>query len=210
MNSSGTNKMDRAAIVNVANGAPRPALRLYQPGEPTIALGLAVSHLMTRAAFARLRFGEWSRILVGQINRRHYRFVLDDKDRVVGFFGWALATREAAEAWVEGRSSSSHDTAKDGECIIFNAWTADTIQVNRFLLDAARRAMLGKETAYFKRLYKDGRTRPVRVNVNEFVADHISRPGGARTPSSPWPVTRMSLTAISPTVESIRNVPGTT
>ena len=77
--------MDRAAIVNVANGAPRPALRLYQPGEPTIALGLAVSHLMTRAAFARLRFGEWSRILVGQINRRHYRFVLDDKDRSSDF-----------------------------------------------------------------------------------------------------------------------------
>jgi hypothetical protein len=42
------------------------------------------------------------------------------------------------------------------------------------LLAAARQAMLGKETAYFKRLYKDGRSRPVRVNVNAFVAGHIS------------------------------------
>jgi hemolysin-activating ACP:hemolysin acyltransferase len=185
MNYRRISQMDRAAIVNVANGAPRPALRLYQPDEPTIALGLAVSHLMTRAAFARLRFGEWSRILVGQINRRHYRFVLDDKDRVVGFCGWALATREAAEAWVEGHASSSHDTAKEGECIVFNAWTADTTQINRFLLDAARRAMLGKETAYFKRLYKDGRTRPVRVNVNEFVADHIRAPAARGRPLHP-------------------------
>lgn len=165
--------MDMTAVANVTK-AGRPALRLYQPGDPRIALGLAVSHLMTRPAFARLRFGEWSRILTGQINRKHYRFVLDDNDRVVGFLGWALATRKTADAWVEGQADFSNDNAKDGACIIFNAWAADTPQVNRFVLDAARQAMLGKETAYFKRLYKDGRTRPVCINVNKFVADHIS------------------------------------
>ena len=170
--------MDLNAIANVAR-APRPALRLYRPRDPRIALGLAVSHLMTRPAFARLRFGEWSRILTGQINRKHYRFVLDDKDRVVGFLGWALATRKAADAWVEGRADFSHDDAKDGPCIIFNAWTANTPQINRFVLDAARQAMLGKETAYFKRLYKDGRSRPMRIKVNEFVAGHISVEGEA-------------------------------
>jgi hypothetical protein len=74
-----------------------------------------------------------------------------------------------------------------GECIIFNALTADTPQVNRFVLAPPRQVILGKETAYFKRFNKDGRARPVRVNVNEFVADHISRPGGARMASSPRP-----------------------
>ena len=45
-----------------------------------MALGLAVSHLMTKPAFANLRFGDWSRVLVGQINRKHYAFVVDDRE----------------------------------------------------------------------------------------------------------------------------------
>jgi hypothetical protein len=43
---------------------------VFRPDNPYVALGLAVSHLMTKPAFATLRFGEWSRILVGQINRK--------------------------------------------------------------------------------------------------------------------------------------------
>jgi hemolysin-activating ACP:hemolysin acyltransferase len=172
-------RMVPVAISNIR----QQALWLQQPGDPRIALGLAVGHLMTKPAFARLRFGDWSRILIGQINRKHYRFVLDEKSRVVGFLGWALATREIAEAWIGGRAVNSLHDAGNGECIIFNAWSTDTSEVNRKLLAAARQAMLGKETAYFKRLYKDG-SRPVRVNVNEFVAGHISRPGRARVLSS--------------------------
>ena len=56
--------------------AARPELRVFRPDNPYVALGLAVNHLMTKPAFAALRFGEWSRILVGQINRspgRHGR-----------------------------------------------------------------------------------------------------------------------------------------
>jgi hypothetical protein len=44
--------------------APRPNLRLFRPESPYVALGLAVSHLMTKPAFANLRFGDWSRVLV--------------------------------------------------------------------------------------------------------------------------------------------------
>lgn len=131
---------------------------------------MAVNHLMTKPAFARLHFGEWSRILVGQINRKHYQFVLDDRDKVVGFLGWALTRREIAEAWVEGRGGFSDAEAKDGDCIVFNAWSADWIDVNRLLLRAAREAMRGKEMMYFKRHYKDGSTRPMRQRVNDFVA----------------------------------------
>ncbi len=166
--------MATVAIANPAKEAPAgPAFRLYQPDDPRIALGLAVGHLTTKPAFARLRFGDWSRILIGQINRKHYRFVLDETNRVVGFLGWALSTREAAEAWLDGRAATSLQDASNGECIVFNAWAADTPEVNRVVLTAARQAMLGKETAYFKRAYANGTVRPVRINVNEFVAAHM-------------------------------------
>jgi hypothetical protein len=39
-------------------------LRVFRPKNPYVALGLAVNHLMTKPAFANLRFGDWSRILV--------------------------------------------------------------------------------------------------------------------------------------------------
>lgn len=151
----------------------RPALRLVQARSPAAALGLAVNYLMTKPAFAEIPFGEWSRVLVGQINRGHYYLVFDRNDRVVGFLGWAFVSREIAEAWVTGRAGFSNDQARNGECVIFNAWGADSAQINRFVLNAARRVMKGKETVYFKRRYRDGGIRPVRVNVNDFVSRHI-------------------------------------
>ena len=74
-----------------------PPFRLWRPDTPATALGLAVSHLMTKPVFANLRFGEWSRVLVGQVNRGHYCFVVDRDGQIQGFVGWALATREKAE-----------------------------------------------------------------------------------------------------------------
>ena len=59
--------------------------------------------------------------------------------------------------------------------MVFNAWAASSLKVNRFLLGEARKVMQGKEYVYFKRYYKDGRTRPSRLSVNEFVSRHIER-----------------------------------
>src|SRR5918999_6181350 len=109
-----------------------PELRLFRPDSPYVALGLAVNHLMTKPAFANLRFGEWSRILVGQINRKHYYFVVDGSNQIQGFIGWAVTTRAKAEAWVEGRAGLSYQDSREGDCIVFNAWAADDGQVNRF------------------------------------------------------------------------------
>ena len=91
--------------------APRSDLKLFRPHSPSVALGLAVNHLMTKPAFANLRFGDWSRILVGQINRKHYYFVVDGKNQIQGFIGWALTSQENAEAWVEGRGACPSRTA---------------------------------------------------------------------------------------------------
>jgi hypothetical protein len=65
------------------SGGP-PRLRLIRPNNPYVALGVAVNHLMGKPAFANLRFGDWSRALVGQINREHYYFAIDEKNQVQG------------------------------------------------------------------------------------------------------------------------------
>jgi hemolysin-activating ACP:hemolysin acyltransferase len=153
----------------------RPAMRLFRPESPVVALGLAVNHLMSRQAFAQLRFGDCSKILVGQINRKHYRFVLDANDQVVGFLGWAVTSRDTAEAWIENHRAFSDAEARDGDCIVFNAWSASTPDVNPSLLQAARQAVQGRDMVYFRRLYRDGTVRPVRLRVNDFVTGHLER-----------------------------------
>lgn len=162
---------------------PDTDLKVFQPPNPYVALGLAVSHLMTKPAFANLRFGDWSRILTGQINRKHYCFAIDGKNQIQGFMGWALASKEKAEAWVEGRGAVSFGDSRDGDCVILNAWAASTPEANRFLVSQARKVIDGKDTVYFKRHYKNGSTRPVRLRVNDFVARHLERQEGA-TPTA--------------------------
>ena len=175
--------MAPSRAVTTAVPVPPPTdLKVFRPPNPYVALGLAVSHLMTKPAFANLRFGDWARILTGQINRNHYCFAIDGKNQIQGFMGWAVTTKEKAEAWVEGRAGFASHEGADGDCLVFNAWAASSLKVNRFLLDEARRVMQGKEFVYFKRYYNDGRTRPSRLSVNEFVSRHIERKRVAAAP----------------------------
>ena len=152
-----------------------PALRLFRPHDPAAALGLAVSYLAAKPAFANRQFGDWSRVLIGQINRRHYFFATDSRNGIQGFMGWALTGRENAEDWVNGRRALSNQESLQGDCVIFNAWAAETPAAHRFLVDAARKVIIGKEAFYFKRFYNNGMVRPTRVSVNEFVSSHIRR-----------------------------------
>ena len=170
--------------ISVVPLAAPPDLKLFRPQSPFVALGLAVNHLMTKPAFANRRFGDWSRILVGQINRKHYCFAVDGNNQIQGFMGWALTSKENAEAWVEGRGALSFADSLDGDCVVFNAWAANTGKVNRFLLGEARKVIEGKDTVYFKRFYKDGSVRPARLRVNHFVAQHLRRQNGETCPSS--------------------------
>jgi hemolysin-activating ACP:hemolysin acyltransferase len=163
------------AATTAAPVAPDAELKVFQPPNAYVALGLAVSHLMTKPAFANLRFGDWSRVLAGQINRKHYCFAIDGNNQVQGFMGWALTSKEKAEAWVEDRRGLSFGDSRDGDCVIFNAWAASTPEANRFLVAQARKIIDGKDTVYFKRHYRDGGKRPVRLRVNDFVARHLER-----------------------------------
>jgi hemolysin-activating ACP:hemolysin acyltransferase len=161
----------------------RMPLKAVRPENPYLALGLAVSHLMTKPAFANRQFGDWSRILVGQINRKHYLLVVDADGRVCGFLGWALVTKDEAEAWFENRRDVAQANGKDGDCIVCNAWAASTPAVNRFMVQEARKAAAGRDTVYFKRFYDDGTTRPVRLRVNDLLAQHLA--GGQAAAASP-------------------------
>ena len=73
------------AATTAAPVAPDAELKVFQPPNAYVALGLAVSHLMTKPAFANLRFGDWSRVLAGQINRKHYCFAINGNNQVQGF-----------------------------------------------------------------------------------------------------------------------------
>jgi hemolysin-activating ACP:hemolysin acyltransferase len=137
--------------------APVPALRLFQHANPAAALGLAVSHLLTKPAFARLQFGAWSRVLVGQINRKHYHLALDAAGRTVGFLGWAISDEITAEAWLAGVDTPAG--SDDGDCVILNAWSAETPAANHLLLDAARQVGAAYRLIFFKRHYPGGSTR---------------------------------------------------
>jgi hemolysin-activating ACP:hemolysin acyltransferase len=156
------------------------ALSAWKPKDPAVALGLAVEFLRRKPAFARLQFGEWSQVLSSQINRGHYFFVVDQRGRIHGFLGWALTQEQLAEQWIEGRSGLRNEECRGGECVIVNAWAAETDRATRFILDTCREFFAGKRTIYFKRHYADGRTRPVRLAVNDFVSRHLARGAATR------------------------------
>jgi hemolysin-activating ACP:hemolysin acyltransferase len=161
-------------MMNTNISTDRPALRTLQPANPATALGLAVSHLMTKPAFAALGFGHWSRVLVGQINRKHYHLVLDTQNRVAGFVGWVMTNEAAADAWLRGHRPIEGPDMDDGDCIIINAWSADTPAVNRLALAAMRDAGRDRRLIYFKRFYPDGRVRPMRLPMTAFAARSIA------------------------------------
>jgi hemolysin-activating ACP:hemolysin acyltransferase len=156
------------------------ALQIVRPDNPAAALGRAVSYLMTKPAFAKLQFGDWSRILVGQINRKHFCFVVDSAGQMHGFMGWALASEEHAKAWAEGRRALSFEDSLRGDCMVVNAFAAESNTVTRFLVEEARRIASDKTAIYFKRHYKDGRARAARLPINAFVGSHVERSSGRR------------------------------
>ena len=152
----------------------RNGLRTLTFDNRAMALGLAVEHLMTKPAFGRLPFGHWGRILTGQIRRGHYFFVADSK-RIVGFCGWALASEAEAEAWMTGRPEAAHIVGDTGDCMVLNAWSADTPEAHQIVREELRIRGRGSRMLYAKRDYKDGRVRPLRMTVAGSLASHAGQ-----------------------------------
>jgi tetratricopeptide (TPR) repeat protein len=166
------------AAIDRKGMADNVVLSAWRPTDPRSALGLAVEFLSRKPAFARLQFGEWSQVLYFQVARGHFFFVVDQSQKVRGFLGWALTSRDLAEQWVEGRAGLRSDQCCEGDCAIINAWAADTAAVNHFIVETGRKMLVGKRALYFKRHYPNGRTRPMRLSVNRFVGDRLARSAG--------------------------------
>lgn len=149
-------------------------LRAAQDPNAFAALGRAVSYMMTKPAFANAPFGHWAKTLTGQINRKHYFFVMRS-DKVVGFLGWAFVDEAKAQLWVEGKADIGFSDSVNGDCIVVNAWASDDDDVHRFIVKELRRVGHMKKRLYGKRFYKDGRTRPVILEVNDFVENHMKK-----------------------------------
>ena len=141
-----------------------------QVDDPHAALGVAVRLFLDDPKFARLTFGHWASTLLGQINRRHYRFILNGNE-VVGFLGWCFADEVHAEAWVAG-ADLPFELSQAGDCMIINAWVARSAIVNRFVLNEARLISKNKKWIFFKRYYAAGRMRPMKLSVNKFTGSH--------------------------------------
>jgi tetratricopeptide (TPR) repeat protein len=157
-----------ASLRRVGETAPPTAktgLTAWRPTSPAAAVGLAVEYLARKPAFARLPFGEWSQVLFFQVARTHYFFVVNDEQRILGFLGWALTQQPLADLWVEGQLPLRNEECLDGECVIVNAWAADTPAVSDFILDAMRKLFANKRAVYYKRRYPDGRSRATRLKV---------------------------------------------
>lgn len=163
------------SALNLPVAASGTGLGVWKPKSPPVALSLAVEFLRKERVFAKLPFGEWSQVLIGQVHRGHFFFVADQQRRVHGFLGWALTTRTLAEEWVESRSALRNQDCREGECVIINAWVAHTQQVNRFIVNQARALFGDKGTLYFKRFYPDGRARAMRLATTDFVDSHLAR-----------------------------------
>lgn len=151
---------------NDAEAAPGARLRVVQPRDARVALGMAVNYLMADPVFSRLPFGQWSRVLVGQINRGHYLFALDG-DRVVGFAGWALATKARAEAWLAANRDFDSADGMVGDVVLLNVWKAASPTVNRFMIASLRPLFRLQSAVYSKRFYRSGRVRPVRLRIRK-------------------------------------------
>lgn len=138
------------------------------------ALGVAVSLMMGEPSFARLPFGFWSSILVGQIRRKHYIFAFE-AGKPTGFLGWARTSQDVAERWLTQQREITFQESTDGDCILINAWLARTKATHRFLVAQLRPIGRDARVLYAKRFYKDGRVRPVKLAVNDAVEGHIAR-----------------------------------
>jgi hypothetical protein len=151
------------------------SLQLVTFEDQHTALAMAVRVTMRHPAFARQNFGEWADILAGQARRGHQVFVINEKREIRGFFGYALASREHAQAWANGSRRLTNDECIAGDCVILNSWISMDKTVFEFMVHAFRQLGQDKQAVYFKRFYPNGTVRVSHIENNAFLAEHIAR-----------------------------------
>lgn len=128
------------------------------------ALGLIVEYLSRSPVFRAQYFGDWTGVLMGQINRDHY-LIGWRGERMVGFVGWARSDLQDAELWLDGKHNASSDNYIEGPCMIINAWMTDDESVMRFFRNCLQKDVIGVEWIFGKRVYQDGTVRKIRQPI---------------------------------------------
>ena len=149
------------------NDSNHGTFRAIRPQNKTYALGLSVEMTSREPAFASIPFVEWTQVLMGQIERNHCFFVIDEEDLVVGFAGWAYSSHDKAVAWLEQGALLDSSECDHGDCVILNAWTADSAAIQNFMIEHGKVELKGKKLLFAKRVYPDGKTRAVKLPINE-------------------------------------------
>jgi hypothetical protein len=103
---------------------PSHAYRATRDRNPFAACGRTVSNLMNIPNLARLPFGQIAKLVVRQINRGHYFFVVDPSSAVCGYCGWTQGTHAEADAWLERNIEVSSAHPQDGPVGVINIWQA--------------------------------------------------------------------------------------
>ena len=129
--------------------------------DPYRALGRAAALCARHPAFADRPFGQWTRVLMGQVNRGDYRFVLKDRT-LIGFLGWVRTDETGAERWLSGVPP---ETSPDGDHVVLNALACDDPGALPFIAREAGTLVPPPFMLVGKRFYEDGRVRPVRLPI---------------------------------------------
>lgn len=84
-------------------------------------------------------------------------------------------TEAEAEAWVNGRPGATEVSGTTGDCIVVNAWAADTPEANQLIMQGALDAARRYRMLYAKREYPDGRSRPLRFKLEDFLDSEAAK-----------------------------------
>ncbi|TFF22004.1 hypothetical protein E3C22_15255 [Jiella endophytica] len=132
------------------------------------AVGRALAYCMTDDVFGQMPLRAIARLIIGQVNRSQYFFLMED-GVVHGYCGWMRCTAADGEAWVTGRQPEPHPVP-DGEACIVNMWKSSGPEVNAAISRELRRRLADATHLYARRFYADGRIRPVRITAPRFAA----------------------------------------
>lgn len=127
---------------------------------PRVGLAEAVQHLNKHDATARLSIRRAVPLVVGSLNRGHFRLLVEG-NRSVGFFCWALASREAARKWAFELDGSGVGDGVEGEGAVVNFLVCENADLVRYSRDIMPEIIPGKTFLCGRRSYKDGSNRPV-------------------------------------------------
>jgi hypothetical protein len=157
----------------------REGHRATRDKNPFAACGRTVSYLMSVPNLARLPFGQLSKLIVGQINRGHYFFIVDPSSAICGYCGWMQTTHAEAKAWLERNADMSGGNTLDGPVCVVNLWQASSPKVNAVIIGALRSILHpATELIVAKRFYPDGTIRPVRIPIAKEQLRPRQRDGG--------------------------------